>query len=294
MIDTNSNILIIGGTGTIGKNLTSQLLSENPNRSISIYSRDEIKQLEMMLEFQETSFPNLEFIIGDIRDSVRLKETTKGKQIVVNAAALKHVVIAENNPGECHKTNVVGTKNLIEACVTNKVKKCILISTDKAIDPKGIYGNSKKESEDLVKGSNGESETIFSVIRFGNILGSRASVSEIFKKMSGSGSLTITDKDATRFGITIKDAINYLIEKLDAMRGGEIFTPSMKAFKVIDLAKVIAPNSTLEFIGLRPGDKLHEVIEDDNGNKIYSNNVDSMDEMELRNALNAVSTFEDT
>ena len=278
-------IAIVGGTGTVGKNLAKDLLGRNPDQSLLIYSRDEVKQLDMMREFPEDNFPKVDFMIGDIRDKERLVEATEGHDIVINAAAIKHVVIAEKNPDECLKTNVDGTRNVIEACIANKVKKCLLISTDKAVQPQGVYGHSKQQSEELMLEANAKKQCKFSVVRFGNIIGSRASVSEIFRKMVDCGELKITDIEATRFGIRVDEAIGFLVSKIEEMNGGEIFSPKMKAFKVVDLAKAIAPKSRLAFIGLRPGDKLHEVMSDALGNLIHSNETEIMTKEEIVKAL---------
>lgn len=269
----------------MGRSLTRQLLLGNPKQDILIYSRDEIKQLEMIQDFPAKEYPNLDFMIGDIRDGDRLLEACAKRNLVINAAAMKHVVMAEKNAEECNKTNVGGTKNLTDACGRAGVTKCLHISTDKAIEPQGVYGKSKRESEDLILEANGRFECSFSVVRFGNILGSRASVSEIFKKMAKTGCLTLTDPKATRFGVKMSDAIGFLMTKIKEMKGGEIFTPKMKAFHVIDLAKVIAPTSKLDVVGLRPGDKLHEVILDDSGQYIYSNEAEIMDQNEIISAL---------
>lgn len=286
LIDSTLNILIVGGTGTLGRNLAQRLLGANSKQEISIYSRDEVKQLEMMQDFPSEKYPNLGFMLGDIRDKERLHEACGQKDIVINAAAVKHVVMAEKNPDECYKTNVIGTKNLVETCNENHVGKCLLISTDKAIEPSSVYGKSKKEAEDLIIDANEKLKGKFSIVRFGNILGSRASVSEIFKKMARSGRLTITDSKATRFGINIGEAVDFLVEKTTKMNGGEVFTPQMKAFRVIDLAQVIAPGNFLDIVGLRPGDKLHEAVVDEAGQYLYSNEAELMGRDEIILALN--------
>ncbi len=284
MINKN-RFLIIGGTGTLGKSLAKRLLEKDANCYVLIYSRDEVKQLEMMREFGEINYPNLKYMIGDVRDLQRLTEACKQRTIVINAAALKHVVIAEQNPIECHKTNVEGTKNVIKACLENDVKKCILISTDKAVDPIGVYGKSKKDAEDLFLRVQQKEMTAFSIIRFGNIIGSRGSVSEVFKEMVKAGKLSVTDKEATRFGITVQCALDFLIERISTMKGGEIFTPVMRAFKVVDLARVIGGGCEIEVLGLRPGDKLHEAVINASGEKVYSNEVEQMSEEEIRLTL---------
>lgn len=282
---SGKRFLIIGGTGTLGKSLTKRLLEEDADCHVLIYSRDEVKQLEMMREFGEVQYPNLRYMIGDVRDLKRLTEACKEKTIVINAAALKHVVIAEQNPEECHKTNVEGSRNVIKACTENGVEKCMLISTDKAVEPIGVYGKSKKDAEDLFLQAQQKEMTAFSIVRFGNIIGSRGSVSEVFKEMVKTGKLSVTDKEATRFGITVQCALGFLIEKIAIMKGGEVFTPVMKAFKVGDLANVIGDGCETEVVGLRPGDKLHEAIVNESGEKIYSNEVKLMSEEEIRLAL---------
>lgn len=270
------NILIIGGTGSLGSELVSYLESVVGQDSITIYSRDEQKQLQMM-----SCFPNIEYLIGDIRDKERLFEACSGKNLVINAAAIKHVVIAENNPEECFKTNFIGTQNVTQACIENNVEKSILISSDKAVNPIGIYGKSKEMAENVFLTANSLNQTKFSVIRFGNILCSRGSVVEIFKRDKQYGRLFITDENATRFFITKKEAVTYLIESYKKMSGGEIFAPQMKTFRVRDLAIAIAPEAKHELTGLRLGDRVHEFMQLPSGEVFSSESIPPIEVTDL-------------
>ncbi|WP_425390363.1 polysaccharide biosynthesis protein [Ekhidna sp.] len=254
----NKKIAILGGSGTLGRALVRELLNEEVGR-ILIFSRDEIKQLEMMEEFPSDNFHMLDFKLGDVRDLPRLKEVLGGYDYVIHAAAIKHVVMAEKNPEECHKTNVLGTQNVIEACKVNNITRAILISTDKAVNPIGVYGKSKQEAEQRWLNANTEDECQFNVVRLGNIIGARGSVFEAFAKQRKNGVIKVTHPEATRFCITQKDAAQFVIQSL-ATDFKQIFTPEMEAFRVVDLAKEIAPECEIAFVGLRPGDKLHEEV----------------------------------
>jgi len=254
------SIAILGGTGTVGRAIVRFIArSKLVVDQIIIFSRDEIKQLEMMEEFpEEGSSLKISYYLGDIRDSQRLEEVLNGVDIVVHAAAIKHVVMAEKNPQECHKTNIIGTQNVIDVCRKNKVEQCLLISTDKAISPIGVYGKSKLEAERLFKESNSVSTT-FKIIRLGNIIGSRGSVFEVFERQKTTGVIKVTHPDATRFYISQEDAAGQILQMFEPDSPLE-FIPEMETFNVLELAKQIAPECQIEFIGLRPGDKLHEEV----------------------------------
>lgn len=252
-------IAIIGGTGTLGRSIIESLLYANSDAFILVYSRDEIKQLEMMESFPESHFPNLDFKLGDVRDLTRLKEVLCQMDYVVHAAAIKHVVMAEKNPEECYKTNVVGTQNVVDACIYNEIKRAVLISTDKAENPIGVYGQSKLKAEEIFQLANNEQPGIFGIVRLGNIIGARGSVFEVFEKQRKTGVIKVTHPEATRFCISKENAAKCVLKAL-RNTGSDILMPEMKNFKVVDLAKEMAPECKIEFIGLRPGDKLHEEL----------------------------------
>lgn len=253
------NIAILGGTGTVGRALVHYLSAQSIHvGKVLIFSRDEIKQLEMMEDFPEGGNPRIEYRLGDVRDRERLNEVLEGYDYVVHAAAIKHVVMAEKNPSECRKTNVSGTQNVIRACVQNHVEHAVLISSDKAYNPIGVYGKSKLEAEGHWLGANGM--TKFNVVRLGNIVGARGSVFEKFEKQRKTGILKVTHPDATRFCISQAEAAEFILNALHG-EGGDISIPTMDSFRVMDLAKEIAPECEIEIIGLRPGDKLHEELE---------------------------------
>ena len=254
-------LAILGGTGTLGCAVTRLILAEYSDVSrITIYSRDEVKQLEMIERVPSEHYPFMDFKLGDVRDLDRLTEVLKEADFVIHAAALKHVVMAEKNPSECWKTNVEGTRNVINACKKNKVEKCILISTDKAENPIGVYGRSKKEAEDLFLKGDGESNTKFYVVRLGNIVDARGSVYEVFKRQKKAGVLKVTHPEATRFYISQKEAARFTVNTLLKGTESNTYYPEMNSIKILDLAKSIAPECDIEFTGLRPGDKLHEEI----------------------------------
>ena len=257
----NKKIAILGGSGTVGKALVRYMQSEQIGvQKIIIYSRDEIKQLEMMEDFPEEGSPPMEYKLGDVRDLKRLQEILKGVDFVIHAAAIKHVVMAEKNPEECKKTNIDGTRNVVEACLSNDVQQAVLISTDKAVNPTGVYGNSKREAERIFLESHA-GICQFKVIRLGNIIGARGSVFEVFERQKRKGVIKVTHPEATRFCITQKKSAKFILGMI-TKKSNEIFTPVMDSFRIMDLAKKVAPECKIEIIGLRPGDKLHEELEE--------------------------------
>lgn len=255
-------ILITGGTGSFGKKFIEAILKNYKPQKVIIYSRDELKQFEMSQIFNE---PCMRYFIGDVRDLDRLKKAMNGVDIVIHAAALKQVPTAEYNPMECIKTNVIGASNVIDAAIYNNVDKVIALSTDKAANPINLYGATKLCSDKLfVAGNNmvGLNRTRFSVVRYGNVIGSRGSVVPFFRKLINDGAkeLPITHQDMTRFWLPLEDAIMFVINNLKRMHGGEIFVPKIPSIRMVDLAKAMAPNIPIKIIGIRPGEKLHEVM----------------------------------
>jgi UDP-N-acetylglucosamine 4,6-dehydratase len=259
----NQNLLITGGTGTFGSNFVRYIVKSKNIKfnKIIIFSRDEFKQLEMQQKFSEKERANLRFFIGDVRDRERLKFALHDVDVVVHAAALKQVPTAEYNPMEVIKTNVIGTQNLIDTSLEKKVKKFIFLSTDKACAPLNLYGATKLSSEKLVTSANnvkGKRNIIFTVVRYGNVMSSRGSVIPEFIKQSKSGTLKITDKNMTRFNITLEESINLVFWAIKNAIGSEIIIPKIPSYKITDLAKSIAPNCKIKIIGIRPGEKIHE------------------------------------
>ena len=259
----NKNILITGGTGTFGKAFINYLnrLKYKPSK-ICIYARDEHKFHD--IENSSLFKKNIRFFIGDVRDKKRLELATSDMDIVVHAAALKHVPFAEYNPMETISTNILGSNNLINACVKNKVKKCMLVSTDKAVNPINLYGSTKLCAEKIFIASNNISggKTKFSVVRYGNVLGSRGSLIEKLKKSKerNDKSFDLTNKNMTRFWITIDEAVNFVSRSIKKMDGGEIFVPKMKSMRIINCIKVFLPKAKINNIGIRPGEKIHEIL----------------------------------
>ena len=254
----NSSFLITGGTGSFGKALTKRLLNSKARR-IAIFSRDELKQQEMKKEFKDE---RIRFFLGDIRDSSRLDIALHKVDYVVHAAALKQVDTGEYNPMEFVKTNVIGSQNVIDSCIRNQVKKVIALSTDKASSPINLYGATKLTADKLFAAANNYSfgyGTIFSVVRYGNVMGSRGSVIPYFKQLAKEGRpFPITDKRMTRFWITLEQAVEFVLESLDIMQGGELYVPRIPSMKILDLAQAIKKDFVFEEIGIRPGEKLHE------------------------------------
>jgi len=256
------NILITGGTGSFGKKYTEIILKEyNPNKII-IYSRDEFKQYEMSQKFNDKK---MRYFIGDVRDKERLIKAMEDVDIVIHAAALKHVPVAEYNPMECIKTNIDGASNVIDAALEVEAEKVIALSTDKAAAPINLYGATKLASDKLFVAANnmvGKRKTRFSVVRYGNVIGSRGSVVPFFMNLikNGANELPITHKDMTRFLITLEEGVRFVLKNFERMQGGEIFVPKLPSMKIVDLAKCLAPNLPQKIIGIRPGEKLHEVM----------------------------------
>lgn len=261
-----TSMLITGGTGSFGKKLVKKLLDDaNLSRCI-IFSRDELKQFEMEQDLRNhTNFATLRFFIGDVRDQRRLLMALRGVDYVVHAAALKHVPIAEYNPFECIKTNILGAQNVAEASIACGVKKIIALSTDKAASPLNLYGASKLASDKIFVAANnlgGSQDFSCSVVRYGNVLGSRGSVIPFFRNMidEGTDHLPITDMRMTRFWITIDQGVNFVLNSLDMMQGGEIYIPKIPSMKITDMARNVAPDLPQKEIGIRPGEKLHEIM----------------------------------
>lgn len=258
----NKTILVTGGTGSFGKKFIKILLSKYQPKKVIVYSRDELKQFEMGQIFNDKC---MRYFIGDVRDKERLMLAMKGVDYVVHAAALKQVPAAEYNPMECIKTNINGAQNVIDASIANNVKKVIALSTDKAANPINLYGATKLASDKLFTAANnivGEGETRFAVVRYGNVVGSRGSVVPFFKGLieRGATELPITDERMTRFWLKLEDGVEFVLKNFQRMQGGEIFIPKIPSMRILDLAKAIAPNAKIKVIGIRPGEKLHEVM----------------------------------
>jgi UDP-N-acetylglucosamine 4,6-dehydratase (inverting) len=263
MIDfTNKSILITGGTGSFGKKFVETLLTNHPElRRVIIYSRDELKQFEMSQQFSEQKYPGIRYFIGDVRDGARLKRACEGVDIIVHAAALKQVPAAEANPMECIMTNVMGAENVINAAMDCGVTDVVALSTDKAAAPINLYGATKLCSDKLFVAANnikGARKLKFSVVRYGNVMGSRGSVIPFFMNKKKDGVLPITDDRMTRFNISLEDGVNMVLYALNNHWGGEIFVPKIPSYKILDVANAISPSCTKEIVGIRPGEKVHE------------------------------------
>ena len=261
-------VLITGGTGSFGKQFVETVLRDDTPRKLIIFSRDELKQSDMRQIFSEQKYPCMRYFIGDVRDKDRLYRAMDGVDVVIHAAALKQVPTAEYNPIEVIKTNVMGAANLIDAAIDRNVQQVIALSTDKAANPINLYGATKLCSDKLFVAANGYSGhhgTRFSVVRYGNVMGSRGSVIPFFQQMRASGILPVTDIKMTRFWITLEQAVNFVLMCLERMHGGEIFVPKIPSMNIVDLARAIAPECRLDVVGVRPGEKLHETMvpEDD-------------------------------
>jgi len=261
------SILITGGTGSFGHRYVSTLLEMYNLKRLVIYSRDELKQYDMEMKFKKNknySSKVLRFFIGDVRDRSRLKEAMRDIDIVIHAAALKQVPAAEYNPMECVKTNIHGAENVIQAALYNNVEKVIALSTDKAANPINLYGATKLASDKLFVAANNMSggRTKFSVVRYGNVVGSRGSVVPLFDKLirEGTDSLPITHEEMTRFWISLQEGVDFVLKNMERMQGGEIFVPKIPSVHIVDLAKAMGPSLAVKIIGIRPGEKLHEIM----------------------------------
>ncbi len=265
LIDLNGkNILITGGTGSFGKAFTHFVLERYKPTKIIIFSRDEMKQYEMAQDFSEKEHPCIRYFIGDVRDADRLEMAMRGVDYVIHAAALKHVPAAEYNPFECIRTNVYGAENVVKAAIRSNVKRIIALSTDKAANPVNLYGASKLASDKIFIAANnlsGLGGTRFSVVRYGNVIGSRGSIIPLFQKLikNRAKSIPITDKRMTRFWITLEQGVHFVLSSIKMMYGTEIFVPKIPSMKIVDIAETMT-NIPHEIIGIRPGEKLHEVL----------------------------------
>ena len=269
------SILVTGGTGSFGRAFVHTVLENYRPRRLIIYSRDELKQFEMQQVYKPSEHPCLRYFLGDVRDLERLKLALRDVQIVIHSAALKQVPAAEYNPTECIHTNVLGAENIVMACISTGVQQLLALSTDKACNPVNLYGASKLAADKIFVAANqlsGEQGTMFSCVRYGNVVGSRGSVVPIFQRLINDGAkeLPITDARMTRFWITLQQGVDFVLSCLAMMRGGEILIPKIPSMKISDLAQTMAPGIEQKIIGIRPGEKLHEVMiaEDDGRNTI--------------------------
>ena len=272
----NKTILVTGGTGSFGKKFIGTILEKHKPKKVIVYSRDELKQYEMQ---QSITNKSMRYFIGDIRDYSRLKRALEGVDIVIHAAALKQVPAAEYNPFEAVKTNVIGAQNIIDASMSQGVEKVIALSTDKAAAPINLYGATKLTSDKLFVAANnfkGKRDIKFSVVRYGNVMGSRGSVIPFFMKEKKEGFLPITDERMTRFNITLQEGVDFVLFCLKQMWGGELFVPKIPSYRILDIAKAIAPNCDHKIVGIRPGEKLHEEM---------ITTTDSLNTIEFKNIL---------
>lgn len=258
----NKSILITGGTGSFGKAFVKLVLERYPKiKRLVVYSRDEQKQYHMAQEFPESKYPMMRYFIGDVRDYKRLKTALNGIDIIIHAAAMKHVPIAEYNPMECIKTNIMGAENIIEACFETEVQNVVALSTDKAAAPINLYGATKLVSDKLFIAANnikGKQDIKFSVVRYGNVMGSNGSVIPYFMEKKNTGVLPITDESMTRFNISLSDGVEMVLYALQNAWGGELFVPKIPSYRITDVAKAIGPECKHPVVGIRPGEKIHE------------------------------------
>jgi len=260
-------VMVTGGTGSFGRKFAEVMLSDYGPEKLIVFSRDELKQHEM----REAGFtdPRLRYFIGDVRDLLRLRRAMEGVQVVVHAAALKQVPACEYNPIEAIMTNIMGARNVVEAALDTGVKQVMAISTDKAVNPINLYGATKLAAEKLLIQSNayaGGRETRFSCVRYGNVVGSRGSVVPVFLRQRGNGRVTVTDERMTRFWLSIDQGVRFTIQCIELMQGGEVFVPKIPSMRIVDVAAAVAPGCEIEFIGIRPGEKLHEnLLSEDEG-----------------------------
>jgi UDP-N-acetylglucosamine 4,6-dehydratase len=261
-------VLVTGGTGSFGKAFVTKVLQDDEVTKLIVFSRDELKQFEMA---EKINSPKLRYFLGDVRDYQRLLRATDGVDLIVHAAAMKQIPASEYNPMEAIKTNVMGAENIVNAAIENGIQRVVALSTDKAANPANLYGATKLCSDKLMIAGNvlaGSRDTRFSAVRYGNVLGSRGSVIPFFLDRAKLGSIPITDDRMTRFWLTIQEGVNFVLDSFERMHGGEIFVPKIPSFKVTDVARVVCPGIPTEVIGIRPGEKLHEVMitEDDSHN----------------------------
>lgn len=254
-------ILLTGGTGSFGKALVRRLLRSGDDLTVRIYSRDELKQVEMARAFADDS--RLRFLIGDVRDGNRLRRAMQGADVVVHAAAMKQVPVCEYNPAEAVRTNVEGAQNVIDAAIDAGVPRTVALSTDKAVNPVNLYGATKLCAEKLFVHGNiydGSRRSRFACVRYGNVMGSRGSVIPLFRSQAPTGTVTLTDRRMTRFWISLDQAVDLVLHALDEMEGGEIFIPKIPSMRITDLARAVAPEARWKEVGIRPGEKLHEIL----------------------------------
>lgn len=259
------SVIVTGGTGSFGRKMVERLLSDQGVGRLVVFSRDELKQYEMAQQFPESKHPQIRYFLGDVRDRDRLMRAFSGIDVVIHAAAMKHITAAEYNPTECIATNILGAQNVIDAAIHNDVEKVIALSTDKAANPINLYGATKLCSDKLFVTANnlvGHHRTRCSIVRYGNVIGSRGSVVPYFKSLAAKGEtmLPITDPEMTRFVITLQRGVDFVLQSLDEMLGGELFVPKLPSMRVTDLVPLIVPDGNFKVIGIRPGEKLHEVM----------------------------------
>lgn len=266
----DKSVLITGGTGSFGKAFVKKVLEDDQVSKLVVFSRDELKQFEMAEVFNS---PKLRYFLGDVRDYQRLLRATDGIDVIVHAAAMKQIPAAEYNPMEAIKTNVIGAENIVNASIENGIQRVVALSTDKAANPANLYGATKLCSDKLMIAGNvlaGSRNTRFSAVRYGNVLGSRGSVIPFFLDKARTGSIPITDERMTRFWLTIQEGVKFVLDSFERMHGGEIFVPKIPSFKVTDVARVVCPGVPTQVIGIRPGEKLHEVmITEDDSHSTY-------------------------